>query len=447
MISSTPHRSRGLSFAFVAICLGYLLIQLSACSEEYVPDEFEARSDHEAYYYSLAKAGLTETALARDWMLIAKRVLRHPVQTESPLEEIFYLDPTRADAVAYRFPAKRGHKVQIDVDMLEETDGRLFVDLYRTNAVGEALHVATASDAHTIAFEPRRDAHYVLRIQSELLRGGSYKVRVLKVPAFDFPVAGSATKDIGSFFGDPRDGGRRKHHGVDIFAPKGTPILAPTSGYIRFTGERGLGGRVVWMHDEQRDQSLYFAHLDEILTRRHTFVRAGDTLGTVGNTGNARRTPPHLHFGIYKNGPIDPYYFVAEADREPEPVEVGVDLLSAAMRTRKSVPMRQQFGGNAKTTLQRHQLVTVRGARGNALRVELPDGRSGYISMSAIEDVDEALTVRTLPVSAPLRAIPDAERTPINTLQPGARVDVLAHDGSFQYVRSGVGQTGWISSR
>ncbi|MBT8319777.1 MAG: M23 family metallopeptidase, partial [Gramella sp.] len=103
----------------------------------------------------------------------------------------------------------------------------------------------------------------------------------------------------------------RQHKGIDIFAPKGTPVIAATSGKVNFSGEKGLGGKQVWLKDRKRRQSLYYAHLDSIIPGLNR-VMQGDTLGFVGNTGNAKSTPPHLHFGIYKNniGAHDPIGFV-----------------------------------------------------------------------------------------------------------------------------------------
>jgi len=90
-------------------------------------------------------------------------------------------------------------------------------------------------------------------------------------------------------------------------------------------GEKGLGGKQVWLRDRKRNQSLYYAHLDSIANIPGS-VKRGDTLGFVGNTGNARTTPPHLHFGIYKSyrGAINPLYFVYQASSlqtEPEKLD------------------------------------------------------------------------------------------------------------------------------
>src|SRR5690606_11079602 len=114
--------------------------------------------------------------------------------------------------------------------------------------------------------------------------------------SLEFPVAGGGKRDIGSVFGDPRDGGARSHEVVDIFAPRGTPVLAAADGFIRQARNTPTGGLVIWQSDASSDLTYYYAHLDELHAREGTYVRAGETIGTVGNTGNARGVRPHLHF-------------------------------------------------------------------------------------------------------------------------------------------------------
>ena len=103
-----------------------------------------------------------------------------------------------------------------------------------------------------------------------------------------------------SSFGAERDGGQREHHGIDILAPRGAPVLSAGDGVVSSVAVTDIGGKVVWVLDPARDLSLYYAHLDSQGVSPGTRVRAGDALGTVGNTGNARTTVPHLHFGIYR---------------------------------------------------------------------------------------------------------------------------------------------------
>jgi murein DD-endopeptidase MepM/ murein hydrolase activator NlpD len=129
------------------------------------------------------------------------------------------------------------------------------------------------------------------------------------------PVVGASKKSIISFYGDARDGGKRKHEGIDIFAPKGTFIIAPSDGVITSVGYNILGGKVIWMNDSKRKHSYYFAHLDSQIVQNGATVKLGDTLGTVGNTGNARRTRPHLHFGVYQKNSKNPVTYIRSRDQ------------------------------------------------------------------------------------------------------------------------------------
>lgn len=121
------------------------------------------------------------------------------------------------------------------------------------------------------------------------------------------PVAGVRVDRIADTWGAARSGDRR-HEGQDIFAARGTEVRSATAGYVARVGSDDLGGKVVFVVGAG-GRRYYYAHLeahapdlsigDEVTT---------DTLlGYVGTTGNARGTPPHLHFGIYANGgALDP---------------------------------------------------------------------------------------------------------------------------------------------
>jgi len=113
-----------------------------------------------------------------------------------------------------------------------------------------------------------------------------------------FPVRGVAA--FAREFRPPR------HMGVDIFADRGTPIVAPDDGRVRF-GVEPRGGNVFYL--ATADGTHWFgAHLDAI-QGQDRMVKAGDVLGYVGTTGNAAHTQPHLH--LEKHGidgaAVDPY--------------------------------------------------------------------------------------------------------------------------------------------
>jgi murein DD-endopeptidase MepM/ murein hydrolase activator NlpD len=109
------------------------------------------------------------------------------------------------------------------------------------------------------------------------------------------------------------------HHGEDIFAPLGAPVLAVAKGTVFSVGWNDLGGNRLWLRDGEGNQ-FYYAHLSAFtpLAVNNAHVNAGDVLGFVGNTGDAMGTPYHLHFEIHPveylglgyDGVVAPYPFL-----------------------------------------------------------------------------------------------------------------------------------------
>jgi len=116
------------------------------------------------------------------------------------------------------------------------------------------------------------------------------------------PVQGLEPSRLISTWHAPRSGGRR-HEGADLFARRGTPVVSAVNGQVWRVGHDSLGGQVVWVLGEGRTL-YYYAHLDAfaegLAVGQH--LERGAPIGFVGNTGNARTTPPHLHFGMYRVG-------------------------------------------------------------------------------------------------------------------------------------------------
>jgi murein DD-endopeptidase MepM/ murein hydrolase activator NlpD len=128
------------------------------------------------------------------------------------------------------------------------------------------------------------------------------------------PVQGVAARGLADTWGAARSGGRR-HQGIDIFASRGTPVRAPVPGLVVGVGENRLGGHVVRLLGPGA-QVHYFAHLSCFgPVHAGQRVEAGTVLGYVGTSGNAARTPPHLHYGIYNlpGGATNPYPVLARA--------------------------------------------------------------------------------------------------------------------------------------
>ena len=131
-----------------------------------------------------------------------------------------------------------------------------------------------------------------------------------------FPVYGPST--FSDDFGAPRSL-TGWHHGNDIFAPVGAPLLAVTDGTLFLVGWNDIGGNRLWLRDDQGNE-FYYAHLSAFspLAVNGGRVKSGDVIGFVGATGDAVGTPPHLHFEIHPaallglgyDGVINPYPYL-----------------------------------------------------------------------------------------------------------------------------------------
>ncbi|AOY44528.1 MULTISPECIES: M23 family metallopeptidase [Psychrobacter] len=114
-------------------------------------------------------------------------------------------------------------------------------------------------------------------------------------------------KNLTDTWGAARSQGR-SHEGIDIFAERGTPIQSTTQGIVSKVGENNLGGRVVVVVGPG-GAGHYYAHLEDYADiAPNDWVNQGDIIGYVGDSGNAKGTPPHVHYGIYINGSaVNPY--------------------------------------------------------------------------------------------------------------------------------------------
>jgi murein DD-endopeptidase MepM/ murein hydrolase activator NlpD len=343
------------------------------------------QTPHQRYASSLAEGGLAHTALATDWLTAAARALAQPAALTVPFTEDALVDPARPVSLGYAVTLKRGQKLDVQVTVVTDRPGQVFVDLFEPDADDESNRRAVASarqDETSLSYEARRSGIYILRIQPELLRGGRLRVTSAPAPALQFPVSGGGAANIQSIYGDQRDAGRRSHEGVDIFAPRGTPVFAAADGFVTSVGQNRLGGNVVWVWDPSRGVRLYYAHLQDQLVRSGTYVRAGDTLGTVGNTGNAKNTPPHLHFGIYARGEgaIDPDAFIRPVPTSMAKPEVTTSALGEWAQTRRGVSLRAAPSNDSSVvaTLPAGRAVRIEGAFGPWVRTTA-DGQLAFV--------------------------------------------------------------------
>lgn len=423
------------------------------CEREIVPEPYVPTGAHDAYRHSLVESGLGETALGRDWQKVGDTALRSPVDVEAPFKESIYVDSDRAFAASYRFDVLRGQRIEIQLALEPASDWRIYLDLFREpDQPGKpAVHVASGGKGDLrLAFEPREDGRYLLRLHSELLRGGGCVLEIRNVASLDFPVAGHDTSSIGSTFGAEREAGRRVHHGVDIFARRHTDVLATSDARVRRVDEWKLGGNIIWLEDPDRGLRIYFAHLQTQEVEQGAWVKAGERIGTVGNSGNARTTPPHLHFGVYVRGegPIDPYPFLHQSTRKPRDVQVTLSNLGQWIRTKQQrVALRPRPGGDPVIEeIGEHTPLYVAGGSSRSYRVVLPNGLVGYVAEDETESLSDPVDEIVIAVSTGMLDRPAADATVIQRIDAGATLDVLAKYASYVWVDSAHPRPAWIET-
>lgn len=282
-------------------------------------------------------------------------------------------------AWAYQLKLLEGQKLEINIS--KSSDKEIFADVFIQENPRNFSHFESIKEnsSELLILE---SGTYLLRLQSPINQSISSNISLQTKPIYNvFPVEGKGNKAIQSFWGAPRDGGRRKHEGIDIFASKGTPLLAVCDGEIDRVKEGGLGGKTVWLYDQDLDQSIYYAHLDEQLVYEGQYVRAGDKIGTVGNTGNARTTPPHLHLGIYLDKAIDPLAFVKRQTKTAKSPKYASEVGKRAMITSK--PARMYFAPNkkskTKSVLVKGTIVDIIGATGDFLHIKTANRESYFV--------------------------------------------------------------------
>lgn len=165
----------------------------------------------------------------------------------------------------------------------------------------------------TITFAQARQIERELQGQlaqeeiAKLFRVGGTSTGGVRIPLDACPVNGPHS--FSNDWGAPRGGGSRRHQGNDILAPSGTPIAAPVSGTIsKARSGGGLGGVALYLWGNDQNE-YYFAHNTRNVAGVGQKVSAGQTIATVGNTGNASGGPAHLHFEIHPGGggAVNPY--------------------------------------------------------------------------------------------------------------------------------------------
>lgn len=413
------------------------------------PGIFGKKSPHDQYGDRLTNAGLKSTALGNSWFRMAEESISSPLTIKVPYKETGYFSSDRPAAAGLRFDALRGQKLTIRIERRPTTNFTLYIDLWRALGDGAPKHIAAAdTSTYSIQHEVNENSSYILRVQPELLTSGEYTLSITSGPSLAYPIKAPGKNHIKSFWGAERDGGVRKHEGIDLFAAFRTPVVAVASGTVTRVNETAIGGKVVWLRPEDKNYTLYYAHLDSQLVQDGQRVQTGDTLGLMGNTGNARSTSPHLHFGIYTfNGAVDPLPFVDPVENAPEKISASTNLIGKLARNGSaSTYLYDQPNTNSPETVQLegNTLLRVEAAVANWFKVSLPDRRNGYIRSAVLTETDKPIRNYLVKASLPVLDQPDSLAAKKISIPAGETVDILGQFNDYYFISTVNDVTGWI---
>ncbi|SDZ23053.1 M23 family metallopeptidase [Rhodonellum ikkaensis] len=360
-----------------------LTLTLASCKRETL-GIFSPKTEKERYLQQLKASGIDKSILGKSWVAAGNEALNNPPQLDIPAAIRGSFKSKSVQANAWQLNLQKGATLQVAFIWESQDSSRVFLEIIDAKSMKDEM--ATTSFDERIEFEAEQSGTYFIRIQPELMAEGNYDLIVENRSTYAiFPVQGKTSAAIQSFWGAGRDGGQRKHEGIDIFAVRGTPVVAPVSGVVTSVKETGRGGKQVWLRDNKRGWNLYFAHLDSQTVNNLQRVSPGDTLGLVGNTGNAKTTPPHLHFGIYSSGAFDPFPVVkdnySKAISGNLPLENEVMLVRSATANLRQGPS-TDFASLAM--LDSKTPVWVESAVGEWYQVRTPTGIKGFLSANLL---------------------------------------------------------------
>jgi len=426
-----------------------LFILFNSCSSG--PKLFGKKTPHEAYEKKIKDAGIKETVLGEAWLKAAAIMLSNPLDISLPYTETGYFADDRANGIGLRFQAKRGQKLNISLQKKSTENFTTYVDLWQPYPISEnkTPRFLIAADTMNLSLEysVTEDTTFIVRIQPELLKKGEYTLIISAGPSLAFPIPQNIKSSIISLFGTGRDNGGRKHEGIDILAPKHSTAVASANGVVTRVNENALGGKVIFLLPDNASYSLYYAHLDSQIAKEGQHVKTGDILGLTGNTGNAKFTVSHLHFGIYTNNNVamDPLYFVKNDYKEAAKLSVPLNNLNSWMRSGKNAKL---YFDQAVTTnfitLEENTLLHPDAGTANFYRVTLPDGKRGFVTAVSITPAVKPLKRLTIKRSLSLLSMPDAAGLQKKVLAQGEKISVLGIFNDYYFISDKENTEGWV---
>ena len=420
-----------------------ILIVLLGAATLYFKD-WMLLSPHDSYYSALLRENLKATA--EQWKMEAEQSLAAPLRISLPYSERRLLEADYLQPITFAFDRKMDELIQITIFPSINTRADVFVDVfYVKDAATKPTRIGSmAAREQQIKIAAEHTGQYLVRIQPSHAAQGLMDIAITSPLRYGFPVDTERENAVQSLFGVDRDGGARRHEGIDIFAPRGTPVIAAEAGQVTRVGNTPRGGKNVWVRGDQR--SFYYAHLDSIAVSAGDRVMRGEALGTVGNTGNAVTTNPHLHFGIYKfaQGAVDPLPLVGRKKSvttyTPPRVELALRWLS--IKTDKA---NLRSGRSLKTvavaSVMRGELLQVDAIAGEWLRVKTGNGTTGFIDRSLTETPSDSILTFTENYVA--FYLPDESSPVIGNFSAGDKLPTMGRFGEFALVKLPGGVYAW----
>ncbi|TKD62563.1 M23 family metallopeptidase [Flavobacterium sp. ASW18X] len=318
------------------------------------------------------------------WQNAFANALNDSVIINLPYKQVGKFSSVEPTVLSFSLALKEGERLVVSLQTDSITSS--FLSLYKYDESKKMdLLLENKPNASSLSYIIKESGMYKLVLQPQLFANTEYTLLIRRRPTYYFPVSGKDNSAVQSFWGAPRAGGARQHEGIDIFAARGTPVVAATDGRVVSTRNQGLGGKQVWLADGLFGNRLYYAHLDSIIASAGQKVTIGDTLGLVGNTGNAKTTAPHLHFGIYKSKAVDPYPFVKKIEPLPS-FELNNPTTGGIIKAAKA-NVRQ--GNSVKSTklktLKEQDIVQILGYTKNWVHVRDQNGTAGYVYKNLLQ--------------------------------------------------------------
>jgi len=368
-----------MSMKSISIFLTIALINFS-CSSTLHKIFGGNKTPHEQYADKLEDKKLDNTPEGRAWLAASTKALENPQVIQLPYKQNGSFQGNKPRSMGLKFRANQGERLTFTLNKHQASRFAVYSDLFKANDIPGSPVLSADTSLSQFNYDVIEPGDYILRIQPELFQNGEYSLSVAVGPSLGFPVSYSKA-NVGSFWGDTRDGGKRSHEGIDIFVPKNSPAIAAATGYITGVRQEGIGGKTVWLRPEGKNYTLYYAHLDKQLVQEGQFVQKGQTIGLVGNTGNAKHTASHLHFGIYtSNGAVNPWPFVNKTIKSAS--EIPYKSLAVSLKLIKSKNAGDKL-------IASNTILTPLAVTSNAYIAETPDGGIIRVSFNEVRQVKQ----------------------------------------------------------